>query len=94
MNGMQRAVRFQDDHVFFVLGIAEIADRPESRRNLVAINAVGGGDADGAAQIFIVVSVECIGNRRGVMIGGRINVDSRATPGRRESCRRLALASI
>ena len=75
MDGMERAVRLQDDHVFFILRIAEIADRPEGGGNLIAINAVGGGDADRAAQIFIHVIVKCVGDCCGVVIGGRIDVD-------------------
>ena len=75
MDGMERAVRLQDDHVFFILRIAEIADRPEGGGNLIAINAVGGGDADGAAQIFVHEIVERVGDCCGVVIGGRIDVD-------------------
>ena len=75
MHGMQRAVRLQDDHVLFVLRIAEIADRPEGGRNLVAIDAVGGGDADRAAQIFVGVIVERVRDGRGVVISGGIDFD-------------------
>ena len=58
MDGMKRAIRVQDHHVFFRLQITEIADGPESGGNLVAINAIGSSDADGAPQVFIRVLIE------------------------------------
>ena len=50
---MERAVGPEYDGVFLGLGVAEIADAPERAGQLLAIDAVGFGDAHGAAQIFV-----------------------------------------
>src|ERR1700752_3239091 len=63
MHGVQGAVWFQDDPILFVLRIPEVTDVPESRRNLVAINAVRRWNSDGLPQILVCIAVEWVAER-------------------------------